>query len=339
VKSPVHVVYGGAHLFNAGTAKKLGQLALRALDEHYSEEVFGVSADVIARVRKKLETRPVEDLRIDFEDGFGIRGDEEEDTHAERTAKELPAERDYQCGIRIKSGDRGKRTLAKFLEAGGQPDVVTLPKVTTVSEVEALVRQLDSSIGIELMIEDVRALFSLAELVDACSGRCVAVHLGTYDLTASAGIIAPHQKPDHPLVDFARNMMLVALAGKVRLSDGATTTLPIGDRATVQRAWRMHFNDVRRHMSLGLYQGWDLHPAQLVSRFAAVFSFYREALPEMQARMRAFREAEQRASRVGEVFDDAATGRGLTEFLTRGLACGALDANEAVTSPTQSPAQ
>lgn len=334
MKSPVHVVYGGAHLYTAGTPEKLGKLALRAFDEHRKElgQVFGLADDVIDRVRAKLVRAPVEDLRIDFEDGFGVRTDAEEDEQALRTAKELPTTREYSCGIRIKSGKRGVRTLEKFLEAGGKPDMVTLPKVSRPEEVARLADRLDVSIDIELMIEDVRALSCLKELVAAACGRCVALHLGTYDLTASAGIIAPHQRPDHPLVDFARNAMLVAFSGtKVRLSDGATMTLPVGDPPTMFRAWRRHYDDVRRHQSLGLYQGWDLHPAQLVSRFAAVFGFYRGALPEMTARMRSFREAMARASRVGELFDDEATARGLRGFFARGAASGALDPHEVVT--------
>lgn len=328
MKSPVHVVYGGAHLFTSKTPEKLGRLALKALDEHYDESVF--PKELLPRVRQKLERAPVEDLRIDFEDGFGVRSDAEEDEHAERAAKELPEEREYLCGIRIKPGRRGARTLDLFLGAGGKPDVVTLPKVTTVDEVVALTSVLPEPIGVELMVEDVRALFALPELIAACRGRCVALHLGTYDLTASAGIAAPHQQPDHPLADFARNMMLVT-AGGVRLSDGATTILPIGDRPTIHRAWRRHYDDVRRHMALGLYQGWDLHPAQLVSRFFAVFAFYREALPQATARMRAFLDASERATRVGEVFDDAATGRGLYDFFARGRVCGAIDESELVT--------
>ncbi len=328
MKAPVHVVYGGAHLFTSKTPEKLGKLALKALDEHYDERVF--PSELLPRVRQKLERAPVEDLRIDFEDGFGVRGDAEEDEHAERTAKELPEARDYLCGIRIKAGPRGARTLERFLAAGGKPDVVTLPKVTRVEEVEALASMLPEPIGIELMVEDVGALFVLPQLIAAARGRCVALHLGTYDLTASAGIAAPHQKPEHPLADFARNMMLVTARG-VRLSDGATTVLPIGERATVHRAWLRHYDDVRRHMALGLYQGWDLHPAQLVSRFFAVFSFYREALAESRARMRAFLDASERATRVGEVFDDAATGRGLYDFFARGRACGALDDSDMVT--------
>lgn len=339
MRAPVHVIYGGAHLFHASTVDKLGKLALHALDTHGDVlgDLLGISADVVARVRNKLVVEPVEDLRIDFEDGFGVRSEAEEDEHATRTATELSkAKRPLLIGIRVRATPaRAARTLDRFLLAGGWPDVVTLPKVTRGDEVLLLANQLDAvdpkrKIGIEIMVEDVRALLHLREIAEAGRGRCVAAHLGTYDLTASAGIAAHHQRPDHPTADFARQMMLVAFAGSdIRLSDGATTVLPVGDRDAVHGGWRQHFGDVRRHLSLGFYQGWDLHPAQLVSRYAAVFSFYREALPAATERLRSFIDASERASRVGNVFDDAATGRGLFQFFQRGVSCGALDESEA----------
>ena len=340
MRAPVHVLYGGAHLFNAGTVDKLGQLAVRAFETHGEAlgAVLGIGNDVVERVRKKLESEPIEDLRIDFEDGFGVRSDSEEDDHAARTAHEAVAmkRRPFLLGIRVRSTPaRAARTLDRFLSSGGRPDLVTLPKVTRADEVAMLANQLDAvdpqrKIGIEIMVEDVRALLSLRQLGEAARGRCVGAHLGTYDLTASAGIAAHHQTPDHPTADFARQMMLVAFAGSdIRLSDGATTMLPVGDRESVHQGWRRHYGDVRRHLSMGFYQGWDLHPAQLVSRYAAVFAFYREALPVATERLRSFIDASERASRVGNVFDDAATGRGLFAFFQRGVGCGALDESEA----------
>jgi hypothetical protein len=47
--------------------------------------------EVYQRTRRKLEREPVEDFRIDFEDGYGVRPDEEEDHHAEFAARELAA--------------------------------------------------------------------------------------------------------------------------------------------------------------------------------------------------------------------------------------------------------
>src|SRR5512139_3111554 len=79
-RQPVHTVYGGAHLFKAETSRRLGELALRALEEHGADPrtfaaAIGLDASraevVHARVVEKLRREPVEDFRIDFEDGYG----------------------------------------------------------------------------------------------------------------------------------------------------------------------------------------------------------------------------------------------------------------------------
>src|ERR1043166_4744797 len=46
-------------------------------------------ATIHARVESKLAREPVEDFRIDFEDGYGNRPDLEEDHHAGAAAAEL----------------------------------------------------------------------------------------------------------------------------------------------------------------------------------------------------------------------------------------------------------
>src|SRR6185295_12442568 len=84
MRQPVHVVYGGAHLFKSDTTRKLGALAERALAE-YAPDVAAfagaldirddLAATVYQRVVEKLRREPIEDYRIDFEDGFGIRSD------------------------------------------------------------------------------------------------------------------------------------------------------------------------------------------------------------------------------------------------------------------------
>ncbi|MBI2395788.1 MAG: phosphoenolpyruvate kinase [Deltaproteobacteria bacterium] len=382
-RQPVHVVYGGAHLFSADTPLKLGDLARRAFEAfaqspHDLGEALGLPAevrvDVHARVRAKLAREPVEDLRIDFEDGFGLRSDDEEDETAQRTAEALATVaatpgRPLFLGLRIKALDaasapRAIRTLDRFVTTlvrryGSLPErfVVTLPKVTAKEQVAVLLDVIEalearlgvSEMGVEIMVEHAAALLShdgrvhLPELVAAARGRCVAAHLGTYDLTASVGIAASEQTPDHPIADLARMWMLTSLSGTgVRLSDGATTVLPIPkhrgatlspaeqaeNRAIVHAAWRRHHDDVRRGLRLGLYQGWDLHPAQLVSRYAAVFAFFRQALPASSERLRAFLDKAAQATRVGDVFDDAATGQGLLNFFLRAHACGAIDEAE-----------
>jgi hypothetical protein len=135
----------------------------------------------------------------------------------------------------------------------------------------------------------------------------------------------------HDACDFAKHMMQVSLAQTgVWLSDGATNVLPIPP--DVRRAWKAHYDDVWHSLVNGYYQGWDLHPAQLPSRYAAVYSFFLSALPAATARLRNFVEKAAQATLVGEVFDDAATGQGLLNFFLRGLNSGAITLAEALTT-------
>jgi citrate lyase beta subunit len=372
-RQPVHTVYGGAHLFGTDTVTKLGRLALRALEEHAGDpstlaRVFELTPElaerVHARVAHKLATEPVEDLRIDFEDGYGVRSDAEEDRHAvecgERAARALASGGLAPFfGIRIKPltadlCERAVRTLDLFATAmlegtgGALPAgfVLTLPKVQAPDQVATLADLLEAlesarslapgSLRLELMIEQPQAVIdaqgrvAAPALVRAGRGRCDAVHFGTYDYTASCGIAAAHQSMDHPACDFAKHCLQAALAGTgVWLSDGATNVLPVGDRATVHAAWRLQSRHVRRSLAGGFYQGWDLHPAQLVARFVAVYAFYLDALAAATERLSAFVARAAQATRVGSVFDDAATGQGLLNFFLRGISSGALSENDA----------
>ena len=392
-RRPVHTVYGGAHLFSADAARKLGTLALRAMDEHALDfaafaRAVGLSGPddralaVYERVREKLLAEPVEDFRIDFEDGYGIRPAEEEDRHAALAAAEVAkgmaaGSLPPFVGIRIKSlteelWARSVRTLDLFLTSlcgatqGKLPPsfVVTLPKVTLPEQVAALADLLDllepslnipaGELKIELMIETPQAIFdaggrvALRALVEAARGRCSGAHFGAYDYTAALGVASSEQRLSHPACDFARDVMLVALAGSaVALSDGATNVLPVPihksaaggapltegqrgeNREAVHAAWRLHFNDVQRGLSRGFYQGWDLHPAQLVTRYAALYDFFLRGLDDAAARLRRFVERAAQATLAGSIFDDAATGQGLLNYFLRAIACGALSEEEA----------
>jgi len=332
-RQPVHVLYGGAHLFRADTAAKMGRLALRSLEDGGLGEL--VSGEVLARVRAKLEHEPVEDLRIDFEDGYGIRPAEEEDGHA-RLAGERLAEAYHagglppSIGIRLRNDwHRAERTLKLFLDAAGvvpRGFVVTLAKVRTADEMERLAHAAPG-ISLEAMIETPEALRHAEAIVKA--GPVAAVHFGPYDFTASLGVPASAQSLTHPLCDYARHTLLVALADTgVRISDGPTALLPIGTKEAVQAAWRVHMSNVAHALESGIGQGWDLHPAHLPARYAAVYRFYRENLAASQERLRNYREQSEQATRVGQAFDDAATVRGLESFFQRGVDCGALDPSE-----------
>ena len=188
---------------------------------------------------------------------------------------------------------------------------------------------------------------ALRRLVAAGKGRVVGAHFGTYDYTALCGITASWQHMRHPACDFAKHMMQVALAQSgVRLSDGATNIMPVAPHrasagasltaeqkrenvASVHRAWKVHFDDAMHSLVHGYYQGWDLHPAQLPTRYAAVYAFFLAALPAATARLRNFVDKAAQATLVGDVFDDAATGQGLLNFFLRGLSSGALTQDEA----------
>jgi citrate lyase beta subunit len=373
-RQPVHTVYGGAHLFKAASAVKLGELARRAFAEHAPDPVtfqravgMEVSRElaetVHARVGEKLQREAVEDFRIDFEDGFGIRPDAEEDAAAVAAGHEtaqgladgtLPP----FIGIRVKSlseelKGRAVRTLELYLSAlldksGGKLPpgfVVTLPKVTSPAQVEAFVALLTlaeqglklraGSLCLEIMVETPQALLDesgfspLPRIVKAGLGRIVGAHLGAYDYTAACGITSSAQALDHPACDFARSMMKAAFAEQpIHLADGATNVLPVGPRETVHAAWALSYRHVRHALRNGFYQGWDLHPAQLPVRYGAVYAFFLEGLVPATARLKGFMEKAAQATRLGAVFDDAATGQGLLNFFIRGLSCGALRSDE-----------
>ncbi len=387
-RQPVHTVYGGAQLFKAEAGRKLGQTARQTLETYAPRPsdlagVLGWEDESLARIvyqriQEKLEREPVEDFRIDFEDGFGHRSGEEEDHHAVRAGLEVARGMEEgvlppYLGIRIKPLNselvaRSTRTLDLFLTAlveksGGRlPDgfVVTLPKVPIPAQAEFLAQALGKlegslsleagSLKIELMVElpqsilDPEGAGNLPRLVDAAAGRCVALHFGTYDYTASCQITAAFQVMDHPACDFAKHMMQVMFSGRnVWLSDGATNVLPVPpnrgealppeqveeNRRVVFNAWRLHYGHIRHSLEGGFYQGWDLHPGQLPTRYAAVYAFFQESLAAASQRLANFVEKAAQATLVGDVFDDAATGQGLLNFFLRGLGCGAISPQEA----------
>jgi len=390
-RQAVHTVYGGAHLFRADSARKLGDLALRSLEEYAPDaKTFAgaiglapeLAATVYERVREKLPREPVEDFRIDFEDGYGNRPDAEEDATARSAAGEVAAGMVSGAlppfiGIRIKPlsqdlSKRALRTLELFLGAllerthGRLPAnfVVTLPKIVVTDQVAALVTAFEAlerrhklargMLRLELMVETPQSIVDaagrcpLGEFVVAARGRCVAAHFGVYDYTAALNVTAAEQRMQHPACDYARQVMQVALAGTgVWLCDGATTLMPVPrhrapaggsltaaqiaeNRESVFRGWRLHYDDVRHSLAAAYYQGWDLHPAQLPTRFAAVYGFFLEGLEAASLRLRRFVEQAAQATLVGDVFDDAATGQGLLNFFLRGVNCGAITKAEAL---------
>ena len=268
-RQPVHTVYGGANLFKADTCKRMGEIALQHLKTNAPDAASLADAlqlpdlhpKVYDKIILKLQTEAVEDFRIDFEDGFGNRPDDEEDATAVTAAGELALGMQNKTispfiGIRIKPftedlKHRSVRTLDIFLTTllaqGKLPPnfVVMLPKVTIPEQVITLVRLFEilekkhglpaGSLQMETMVEATQIIMDdegrnpLMRIIRASEGRCIAAHFGTYDYTASCGITAKYQTMAHPVCDFAHHMTKVALGGTgIFLSDGATNVIPVG---------------------------------------------------------------------------------------------------------------
>lgn len=357
-RQPVHTVYVPADHFAEDTVTRWGEAALAVLAEH--EVAFTeVAGDAeLERVRDKLGREPIEDLRIDFEDGYGAPDDSTEDAHAVRAATSLAAAQRAGAaapftGIRMKSLEaptraRGLRTLGIVLEeltnlaAALDSFVVTLPKVTSVDQVEAMtyvlaemedaLRLSPNSLRFEIQVETPQAVLGpdgtalVARMIHAADGRCSGLHFGTYDYTAFVGIAARYQSAAHPSADHAKLVMQAAAAGTgVRVSDGSTNVLPVGDRDGIAAGWRRHLAFVRRSLEHGFYQGWDLHPAQLPTRFAATYGFFRQGFGAAAERLRRYTG---NASGESAVADEPATARALADSLVRALDCGAVSADE-----------
>ena len=313
-RQAVHTVYGGANLFKADTCVKMGGIALKSLQTYAPDFITlakllkmqgnddlpddekkiaklvkklgkmnkadrkqhpaWLSYTVYNKIINKLKTEAVEDFRIDFEDGFGNRPDEEEDATAMNAANELAEGMRNKTispfiGIRIKPftedlKSRGVRTLDIFLTAllentsGKLPDnfIVMLPKVTIPEQVTTLIRLFEiiekknnlvpGSLKMETMVEATQIIMDdegrnpLMKIIRTGEGRLIAAHFGTYDYTASCGITARYQTMAHPVCDFAHHMTKVALGGTgIFLSDGATNVMPVaphrGDKLTAKQ--------------------------------------------------------------------------------------------------------
>lgn len=368
-RQPIQTTYVAADKFTPNLAFDWGQQALDAAERAGGLAAVAVDARVVSGhdaaeradalavlVENKLRTEPIEDLRLDFEDGYGPRPDDVEDTDVVAAAGHVVAAvRDEKAppfiGIRFKCLERptrarGLRTLDLFIaelcSAAALPDglVLTLPKVTSVAQVEAMVaaaQALESAHGLpagrirfEIQVETPQLILGadgrapVAQAIHAGDGRVSSLHYGTYDYSASLGIAAAYQSMEHPVADHAKNVMQLAIAGTgVHMSDGSTNILPVGDADNVSMAWRLHARLVRRHLERGIYQGWDLHPAQLVTRYLATYGFYRDGFTGAATRLRNY--VQQLDSTV---MDEPATARALALFIHRGVVCGALTADE-----------
>jgi citrate lyase beta subunit/ASC-1-like (ASCH) protein len=417
-RQAVHTVYGGANLFKSDTCIKMGEVALKSLQTYAPdfvalakvlkmegyEKLPGEEKKIEKLVKKlgrmyeeerkqhpswlpytvynkiidKLKTEAVEDFRIDFEDGFGNRPDEEEDATAIHAANELAMGMNEKTiapfiGIRIKPftedlKNRGVRTLDIFLTTllektvGKLPEnfIVMLPKVTIPEQVTTMVRFMEiiekknnlapHTLKMETMVEATQIIMDdegrnpLLKIIRAGEGRLIAAHFGTYDYTASCGITAKYQTMAHPVCDFAHHMTKVALGGTgIFLSDGATNVMPVaphrGDdltakqlkenRQSVHNAWQIGYHHTMHSLINGLYQGWDLNPAQLPMRYAATYNFFLSSITDATHRLKSFVDRAAISTLTGDIFDDAATGQGLLNFFLKAMNCGAITEEEA----------
>ncbi|MHA0288586.1 DUF6986 family protein [Mycobacterium sp. C3-094] len=370
-RQPVHTVYVPGDEYSATMPADWGSAALAAAGDAGGLDAVAVlvganrephcEPDTLAAlVENKLAAEPIEDLRIDFEDGYGTVDDAVEDADVARAVTALRSALDAGTstpfvGTRFKCLEagtraRGLRTLDMFVsglvDTGGLPDglTLTLPKVTCVEQIEAMVAVTsaletanglpDGRIRFEIQVETPQAILGadgrapVAPFIHAGQGRVSSLHYGTYDYSASLGIAAAYQSMEHPVADHAKNVMQTAVAGTgVHLSDGSTNVLPVGDPDNVAAAWKLHARLVRRHLERGIHQGWDLHPAQLVTRYLATYAFYRGAFAAAATRLRTY------VHRLDStVMDEPATARALANVIHRGSVCGALTADEIETA-------
>jgi citrate lyase beta subunit len=350
----VHTAYVPADRVTADLPARWGAAARAALDEHAPEPaalatVVGADpaavADAWPLLLDKLEREPVEDLRIDLEDGY--RGADEDGDAVAAVRAVAGGDAPASWGLRFRSLEpstraRGLRTLdlavGAALATGPLPGGfrLTLPKVSSVAQVTAMVlacERLEAAyalpggrLGFEVQVEVPQAVLgpdgtaTVARMVRAAEGRCTGLHFGTYDYTAALGIAAGQQALDHPVADHAKQVMMLAAAGTgVPVVDGSTNLLPAGTPEQVRSGWATHFRLVSRALRGGLWQGWDLHPAQLPTRYLATFLFFRAGRDAAVARL-----ADYLGGAGSAVLDEPATVRALAGFLARGLRCGAL---------------
>lgn len=336
---PVHTVYVSAADATATTPADWGAAATELLDAHRDLLTELGDEKAVDAARRRLVSTPVQDLRLDFEDGYGQRPDDIEDRDARNAGHTLATLGTDHCGIRIKgltSAERRRaiRTLELVLDAAGTIPagfVFTVPKLRAAEQATAAVwlcEALEHAHGLpartlrfELQIESPQAILgadgtaTVAKALHLSDGRCLGLHYGTYDYSAACGIAPQQQSLDHPVADHAKAVMLTAAAQTgVRVVDGSTQVMPVGTGEQIQSALRRHHQLVTRSLERGYYQGWDMHPGHLVTRWLATTTFFRTALTTAGPRLQAYLDR-----RGGVIVDEPATAEALAAVVLRGL--------------------
>jgi hypothetical protein len=364
---PAHTVYVSAAFAKPGVCGAWGRAALASLDAHAPTPAalaaaVGLPVDAVRDawplLRDVLASRPIQDLRVDLEDGYGPHTDAEEDAETDRAAATLLAESvdpagPVRLGIRHRSLEVATRARAirtfdrlvgRLTEGGGVPTgfVVTMPKVVHLDQVRVYVELLralekahrlgDGTLVFEIQVETPQTILAadgtlpLAPMIDAAEGRCTGLHYGTYDYSAALGVSAEHQNAWHPVAQTAKAVMRLAAAQTgVEVSDGSTNQLPVGDTSTVHANWKVHADLVAGGLADGIRQGWDLHPAQLVTRHLINIVTLRRRLPAALDRLRIYFGADPLS---GATVDEPATAQALAADVLRAVTTGAATAAE-----------
>ncbi|HUG84611.1 MAG TPA: hypothetical protein VMM13_08590 [Euzebya sp.] len=371
-RQPVQVLYVPADKVGPSVVADAGAKALDLLRRHAPTPealatATGMDADAPAeavwqQVQAKLGREPLEDLRVDFEDGYLGAADDAEDADAQRTGAivgrlAVDGTGSPFVGLRVKpfcdgTARRSVQTLDIFLaallaETGGTLPggfVVTFPKIMSTAHVAAFADVLaaledthglvEGTLGFEAQIETTQSVLddggtvALRAIRRVSAGRLRSVHFGVFDYTAAVGLPAGGQRLTHPACDVARHLMQITFAGtEVRLSDGSTNARPAADTAeAVHRVWRRHADDVRHSLAHGFVQGWDLDASHLVSRYAVIYADLLTGIEEVMDRLAAW----YGQTTPGEVLDEPATVTVLHRVLRRAIDCGAVTAEDAV---------
>ncbi len=357
-----HTFYGGAQLFQVNTLEKCAQKSLAffrqvfpsvlELSQFLAEDDFTSEQMklIFSRLEKKLNTSAIEDFRIDFEDGLGLRSGAEEDFFAQKAGEIVCDVRQNfsgRIGLRLKSPERAtlqrcKRTFKIFFDAffkqgnNLKPDgffIVTLPKVKNSKSIQHFVnfvrqycrkKKISSAFfKYEIMVEtaeiarSIHRIAPLSKITDYLGTRLLGLHIGIYDYLSELGVPPSAQGQNHFFIQ-QLEYFLVSNFSHLEISDGVNQSIPnSGNLMEAMKILKCQYRLNLEKMDRGINRGWDIHPFQLVARYLALICFFEKNTANMQQRYENFTNSNQKAQKLGVIFDDAASMRGVESFLER----------------------